>query len=644
MFRILLVCLTLMTATAHAIQVFPACPATSGPLTLNVSSPRTTGISPLLVFFDATATTDTALTGNTTPFQDVAFSWKFGDVNPSGTSNWLYGSHPATSSRNVATGGVAAHLYVAARDSRFTIIVTATDGTNTVSCGLGTTVYNPSGTNGFPTTSTTCVAAASTPIAGAGGCPAGATVLNTSSFATALGATYFGSGKRVLFKCGDTFTGDAVTLTGTKWSVGAYGGCEGTQTSRPIFSDTGINDELIVALASGDGRIADIDFEGTGTAASAVNTPQSLTRIPYQITLSNLVSNGNNASYAWSQGAQWGSIGNVMNSMRTNIGMFVNYNENNPGTWSGNVFNNLDYQALLGNLFNGAGGTNGQGQETVRVSACRMCAIENNTMENANNVGAVFKLHNGNTNNSCAGNANGGCWPCTVGALFATTTCWTGVYTELSEISDNLFTGTSGANLVELAPQNNNDDERLRNIVFERNLVSSSTGAQGGRLLMVSAVDTSVRDNVFYMPGTTLIYPVYGAQSASRGLEPVPFGVEIYNNTCYAPNAISSQLCAGFDALAGMTTASTNSYAKNNLFYIAAAGHATFTDNGTGNTVGSNTATSTNNPGFTNGSGSFSLISDFKPTANYSGGATVPVFSDALGIAWSPWDLGAVHH
>ncbi len=121
--------------------------------------------------------------------------------------------------------------------------------------------------------------------------------------------------------------------------------------------------------------------------------------------------------------------------------------------------------------------------ETVRISACRMCVMENNTIENANNIGAVLKLHNGNTNNSSS--------------------TWTGVYTELVEISDNWFGGTSGAQVVENAPQNAGDDERLRNIVFERNLLAGSTGVQGGRQLLVSAVNETVRDNVFYMIGSS---------------------------------------------------------------------------------------------------------------------------------------------
>jgi len=44
------------------------------------------------------------------------------------------------------------------------------------------------------------------------------------------------------------------------------------------------------------------------------------------------------------------------------------------------------------------------------------------------------------------------------------------------------------------------------------------------------------------------------------------------------------------------------------------------------------------------GSGHFDLISDFKPTANYLGGTSVPVWYDALGVLWSStWYLGAVH-
>jgi len=239
-----------------------------------------------------------------------------------------------------------------------------------------------------------------------------------------------------------------------------------------------------------------------------------------------------------------------------------------------------------------------------------MCVIADNTMENANSVGAVLKLHNGNTKDSSP--------------------TWTGVYTELIEISDNLFTGTSGAQLVEIAPQNANDDERLRNIVVERNIFQGSdTG--GGRQILISAVNATLRDNVF---NQSVAGGGQGIQVAERGIEPVPQFVEVYNNTCYAGT------CAAFSGT-NFAAAGVNSWAENNLCYTGTC----ISNSGSGNMVGNNTASTGSNPGFTNGSGSLSVISDFKPTENYTGGVSVPVHYDALGTAWPPtWDLGAVHH
>jgi len=594
---------------------------------------RDAGISPLLVFFDATGTIDSSITGNKTTFQDVTYTWNFGDTGASGTDTWAYGSNKGHNSRNTATGGVAAHLYVTPGvDTAYVVTVTAHNGTNTASCQLGVTAYDPAGTHGFAGAKTTCVSASGTPVPGSGDCPAGAAVLNTSSFNTALGATHFGSGKRVLFKCGDTFSGDNVTLTATTASIGAYGGCQGTQTSQPIFNDTSGSGayQLDISPSSGDLRIADIYFNGHGSGGGAVSMAAGPTQaIPYQVTLWNLQSTGNAAGYYWAQGAQWGLIGSTQLNSRGSISVFINSNENNPTQWRG-TYPNLDYQAAIGNFVNGVGsaGGSGSGIEAFRVSACRLCVFENNTIENANNVGGVFKLHNGNTNGSVAP--------------------WTGVYTELIEISDNLFTGNSGGVLSDIAPQNGGLDERLRNFVIERNLYSASTTAWGGELLMVSGANMTLRDNVFYMPGpSSTTYPILGVQVAQRGsgnLLTVQYN-EVYNNTCYAPNSQPNQTCIGFDTMGAKSAPSINSFAKNNLFYVPSKATGPAVDNtGSGNTVSNNTATVTNNPGFMNGSGNYSLISDFKPTANYAGGTSVPVWSDALGLLWAlTWDLGAVH-
>ena len=84
---------------------------------------------------------------------------------------------------------------------------------------------------------------------------------------------------------------------------------------------------------------------------------------------------------------------------------------------------------------------------------------------------------------------------------------------------------------------------------------------------------------------------------------------------------------------------------QNNLYYSAGGGQATVVDNkGSGNTISNNSTNTAANPALVNASGTFSVISDFQPTANYTGGMAVPVLLDALNDAWPAiGDIGAVH-
>ena len=614
---------------------FAACPQTSGGLTVNVSQPRALGISPLFVFYDATTTTDSSLTGTQAPFNDVTYTWNFGDAGASGTGTWAYGSRPGVNSMNAATGGIAGHLYIVppgSGDKTYTAQVTAKDAAgNSVTCLAPTvTAYDPSGGSGFAGASTICVAQLTLPVAGAGGCPAGAAVATQANYNAAL-TTYFGNGKRVLFKCGETFTGtDYTSGNQVKWHIGAYGGCEGTTSGRPIFNTSSTSNGAVTLSASGlvgDGRITDIDCEGAGTGNACVNTIAG--NPSYQVTLYNLNSTGNKGGYAFSHGAQWAMVALTEPDAR-GIAVFFNFNANDP-PYTGALYTNLNYQALLGSSIVGQGGVGTQGIETVRVAACRMCVFENNSISNSNSFGSNFKFHNGNTHNSLP--------------------TWTGIYTELTEVSDNNIFGKSNSVEFEFGPENGGDDERLRNIVIERNIINGQQAGLGGRMTAVSGVNITLRDNLYYIPAGVTGPAYYLIQATTRGIEPQCANLEIYNNVAVALSTSTSpqQAMIGLDPLAygqGGALACKNSVVQNNLFYTTFAGHSTVVNVGTGNTVSNNTATSTNNPAFTNGSGNFSLVTDFKPTANFSGALNgVPVVLDALGVAWSPtWDLGAVHH
>lgn len=632
--------------TVNASGVLP-CPQSAGTLTVRVTEPRSAGAAPLLVFYDATGTTDSAtLADGNTVTQDVSFTWDFGDAGASGTGKWAYGSNPGGNSMNVASGIAAAHLYVVpdgAGNQASTAKVTATDGTNVVTCSApAITTYDDAGSNGFPGPATTCVFASSL----GSGCPAGASVLNSSTFSVLN--TNIG-GKRYLFKCGDTFTGDNYVLSGVRSRVGAYGGCQGTKLNRPIFSDTaGLNnDEIDLSPTVGDLAISDIDFHGNNTASNAIYQSASpFLGILYQVTLYNLNTTGTSGAYGYTQGAQYGVINSAMQNMRSSIGVYFNIWENNP-PYSGNTINNLDYAAALGNLFNGVGNTStGAGQEVFRISACRMCAIENNTIENANNIGGVIKIHEGNTYMSCWNQPGGTCYPCTVGPKFVNTTCWTGAYTELTEVSDNWFGGTSGGVLVDVEPQSAQREEHLRLMVFERNIYAGPLCCEGSPGQMrTSVVNLTVRSNAFYdVAASSSQYPQFALNVGQLGNEPVPTGVEVFNNTFYMPNPQDN--AQGFIAFNGlsMNAPPQSSFIKNNLFYVVSGSHSSVANTGAGNTISNNSVSNTANPGFTNGSTTFTLVSDYKPSANFSGATPVPVWFDGVGVAWPPtWSLGAVH-
>jgi hypothetical protein len=574
------------------------------------------------VFFDATGTTSSAASDNGTAFQDVSYSWNFGDTGGSGTGSWAYGSNAGHNSKNAATGAAAAHLYITSgADTNYPVTVTAFDGSNTASCQLAVTAYDPAGANGFPGTQTTCVYNST---AGSG-CPVGAELLQAQSITNPLG-TALGSNRRVLFRCGDTFSGSYTIGSGvTRASIGAYGGCEGSTSSRPIFQNDAGNTISLAANNPTDIRIADIDFEDGTFSAQAIANAGGLGET--QITLYNLACKGMNACYYTDQATQSGLIQSTAIGMRTMAGTYWNYAENNCLNGSGAAncggspgYYNVNYNALLGNSFDGQGVmSSGSGIDTVRVSACRLCVIANNTFQNANSSGAVFKLHSGNTAKNQA--------------------TWIGQYTEYVEISDNLFTGASGPQLVETAPQNQQYDERLRNIVVERNLFRGVSGGFG-RQILVSAVNETLRDNIFFVTAGDGSAPQYGAQVAQRAGEPVPQYVQFYNNTCYALQQLGS--CVGFDG-AKFSAPGIDSWAGNNLFYNNGSNSPVVVDNGSGNTISGNTANAAVDPLMINPGGSFSSIADFQPTQNYTGGVAVPVWYDALGAAWSPtWSLGAL--
>lgn len=622
-----------------------SCSSTSGTLALSVSTPRNAGISPYLQFVDATATTDSSVVNSVA--QNVYFVTSYGDSGSSGTGTWAYGSNPGANSMNTATGIVTAHLYrvaLGAGDQSYTVTVAASDGTNTTSCQFTVGAYDQNGSNGFPGTATTCVYNSSL----GSGCPSGAKTLATSSIATALGSSYYGNGKRLLFKCGDTFSGDDgdnVNVAAVKVRIGAYGGCQDTQTGRPIMSNSGTASIFMMTGTTGDNAFSDLDCEGNGTGGSydgytqggCVNSQDGNVGVMYQNTIYNVLSNGEVQSFFWNQCSQCGIVQGVMTGMgdstsNTWIGVYVNGDGYSNYPYSGNTFNNIQYQALIGSHFDGGTTYAANNAETVRVFACPSCYLAYNDYLNAGPAFGVLKYHE----------ANGG-----------SGNPWVGQYSQYTEIGDSYFAGISGSDCSGVGPQNSDFDERVRYIVIERNVWHADGTAAGtycghnANMLVIAGTYVTARDNVFVVPVDS-----YAALAVYQdGIEPAPTNVEIFNNTVQGvagvQNTYGFAMSSHIGGASGKTDPS-NSQMENNMCYFPSSDssiNSCIVSEGTSLTVGNNTSTWTNNPAFTDGSGTYEKITDWKPTAYYSGGTSVPNIYDALGVAWSPtWDLGAVHH
>ncbi len=332
--------------------IFPVgCAAVTGGLSLSAGAVRASGVSPLTVFFDATASSSSA---TAKPFSHIRYRWDFGDAGASGTGKWAYGSNPGRNSMNTATGAVAAHVYqTPGTDQVYTVTLTASDGTNSASCQMGVTAYDPSGSSGYPGSATTCVSSSGVPVAGLGGCPLGAAVLNTSSFVTALGSPYMGNGKRVLFKCGDTFSGANAKITAVDVSIGAYGGCEGTTSNRPILRKSGAA-TAVRRCHGGDCVSPTWSWTDRATPAAGSQPPERCWRqqhMPYQVTILNVAARTWPVLRVDRPAVGVGQFG-LVDPPNNCIGTFANYAANSP-THNGTI-PNIFYTAIMGNSFDGA--------------------------------------------------------------------------------------------------------------------------------------------------------------------------------------------------------------------------------------------------------------------------------------------------
>lgn len=538
--------------------MIPGCSTSgaTGAIALSNVPSRFMGVAPLSVFFDASGSTATA---TTRPFHDLEYRWNFGDSagSPVSGTTWGYGSRVGVSSRNTATGPVAAHVFET--PGSYTVALTATDGTNTVSNSCAQILVQDPGVV-FSGANTICVGATSLPVQGQGGCPAGANTAQQANFATAIN-TYALTGKRVLFKRGDTFsapTSAAITRTGPG-IIGAFG-----TGASPSVQMTGSTTILNLSSASTptitDWRVMDLDLNGMSNAASmGIGTAGSIN----QVTLLrlNIHDTHNGISFSDSLLDWLNNNGSPGQTMWDQIAIVDSSVLHTMGGVGGNgVGVAAKRLSMLGNLVDDSS----LAEHILRVFNVSRGVISNNTLSKQAAAKAIIKMH---------------------GPTWLSGTPPSGVagsYTELAVLSDNKFVAADGTDwTINTGPQNAQSDERLRNIILERNWFIGGNTTQVG--LVVNAVDETVRNNISVNTAGKFMQVSYRS-GASTGLEPAPLNIHIYNNTVYSSSAQSGDLI-GVDIRAP----SANTVVYNNLGTGPFASVLTMVSNaGTGTVQGNN--------------------------------------------------------
>jgi len=580
------------------IPLATTCTATSGPLTLSAGAVRASGVAPLAIIFDATATIHTNPAVKT--FHDIEYRWSFGD--PGG--NWATGSRPgAGNSRNSATGPVAAHVYE--NNGFYTIDVTAFDGTNTATCQILVTADDPDIV--FAGAATTCIS----DTADFTGCPAGANQITTSNFATGVSAITVGNSvRRLLFRRGGTWSAATAgtILAPGPGIIGAFGGGPDPLV-QAVTAFAAINPR------AADWRIMDIRVDGGSATASGVLGDAGAS----QILLLRL------------------SISNLHNGL-----VFSDFNA---------LFDQIAVvDSSISNIIGGGGGQGGY------IAASRFMFL-GNTIDDTTLAEHGLRMPYANTavisNNlfSRAAGTDGPAGAKTVLTIRAPNFDGTGVYpaglfTEKVIVSDNKFVphitqvGITGS-----GPQGNAANERIRDTIWERNwwaLPASGDTIQIRHAFTAS--ETTIRNNIVEVSGNGSDHRVFYVQMTNTvpGY-PVPDQVRFYNNSVFSSDTGSN---FGFVQLQAPIT---NITIKNNLVYAPgdAAPVLTFGTGASGIVIANNSSNANItavSPAWT--SPTPASPADFILTApSYiAADPTVPVFSDFFRRArpfTAPMDIGA---
>lgn len=494
---------------------------------IDAAASRSSGVAPLGVFFNAGIDTADA------SFHNLEYSWDFGDP---ASGDWA----ATNSNKNSDKGPVAAHVFEAPGD--YTVTLTTRDQNGTVNQQqIAITVDDPETV--YTGTSTVCISrTASDDFTG---CPSGAQHVLMDDIDQL--PDHIAGGKRVLFRRGDYWetNGSAsyANISGPV-TIGAYGNCDnpdgrGICDNAPRIHLAGDETQGLFSLhKTSDWRIKDLHITGDLTRWGVIGGNTDL----YAILLYRLRTEGFTTPLG---NSHWDTNGHDQ----------VMLVDSDVSETNGNsVYIGSERLVVMGNHLR-----NSHTTHVLRVWQAYMGVVSHNDISgaslNSDSGRHALKLHGPSQEVlSNAGDGRGGL-----------------VHpSRFIVIADNIF-GSSGPWPVAIGPQDALHDERLRDILIEKNRFYAGYGDQSTTKVQISlniwARQVTLRNNIFDGTGSSNYYTAVNI--SQRGTAPAPMDVRIYNNTIYQNGSFT-----GYSSHRGINIADAASQviARNNLIHLPPGG------------------------------------------------------------------------
>ena len=514
------------------------------------SASRLTGVAPLYVNFDATATTSTA---STNPSHELFFAHDFGDT---GAGTWANGVQSSgLTSKNAGYGPVTGHVYETPGTYTYTMAVT--DGVNTATRTKTivvqdpNVVYNPTYGAGYETI---CISHSGN-FTGAPGVYTPVNTLGDTDMATAYNAIPNKSNKRILFCKADNWTSSGpISMTNIS---GLYLGGYGTGVAPSFGAGSMVsvtpsafgNSMFRTTHGCSDLRICNFKI-ASNSSVNAVGLNDSITQVLiYKVEIRGASSGfdaypgGGGSNNTFDQHCMYECLADDLDMSAAGGGF--------------NVFCGFTRGDLMGSYFDNCN----RGEGVVRIPFIDRGHLNNNYIARPAYGKNIFKIHSFVYRQMPLRSekfvVSGNITSLRGGLSYNEPRPDTGVVT-LEVGTPSITIGNGGAL----------GDERVRDCIVENNLLLACLGTPKTEHSFINAVcpNVTIRNNIADLSvgdrssAFTSPYPYTMQSFASIGssTNDRTVGIRIYNNTLYS-NLFNPEQ-AYFVRIGGIGTAPTVSY------------------------------------------------------------------------------------